>query len=213
MQSTEEIKVGDKVRVSKDAPRIYTQNCLNLSLHNTDFEVANIEDGCANIQNKDGILTIAYVIPTKYLTKVEDEAKAKYKVGDKVRVLGHALLEGGVFTITFVEHREKRGWMYRINTHTWFPESDLAPYTEPTEENKPTDLTKEVANNLSNALEGCCNAINNIANNFDWDTYTADLAHDIAVKIVNKNMSSNPDEVGEYSVKVAKSVVEGLKRK
>ncbi|WP_290144769.1 hypothetical protein [Muribaculum intestinale] len=163
MQSTEEIKVGDKVRVSKDAPRIYTQNCLNLSLHNTDFEVANIEDGCANIQNKDGILTIAYVIPTKYLTKVEDEAKAKYKVGDKVRVLGHALLEGGVFTITFVEHREKRGWMYRINTHTWFPESDLA--------------------------------------------------HDIAVKIVNKNMSSNPDEVGEYSVKVAKSVVEGLKRK
>ncbi len=81
-----EIKVGDKVRVSKDAPRIYTQNCLNLSLHNTDFEVANIEDGCANIQNKDGILTIAYVIPTKYLTKVEDEAKeSKFKVGDKVR--------------------------------------------------------------------------------------------------------------------------------
>lgn len=69
------IKVGDKVRVSKDAPRIYTQNCLNLSLHNTDFEVANIEDGCANIQNKDGILTIAYVIPTKYLIKVEDEVK------------------------------------------------------------------------------------------------------------------------------------------
>lgn len=81
-----EIKVGDKVRVREDAPRIYTQNCLNLSLHNTDFEVANIEDGCANIQNKDGILTIAYVIPTKYLTKVEDEAKeSKFKVGDKVR--------------------------------------------------------------------------------------------------------------------------------
>lgn len=81
-----EIKVGDKVRVSKDAPRIYTQNCLNLSLHNTDFEVANIEDGCANIQNKDGILTIAYVIPTKYLTKVENEAKEpKFKVGEIVR--------------------------------------------------------------------------------------------------------------------------------
>ena len=82
-----EIKVGDKVRVSKDAPRIYTQNCLNLSLHNTDFEVANIEDGCANIQNKDGILTIAYVIPTKYLIKVKDEAKEpKFNVGDKVVV-------------------------------------------------------------------------------------------------------------------------------
>ncbi|WP_290437768.1 hypothetical protein [Muribaculum intestinale] len=202
-----EIKVGDKVRVSKDAPEMYFFGC------NYDNSVCKVilvdRDNAVITQVKNG----SFAIPTKYLTKVEDEAKAKYKVGDKVRVLGHALLEGGVFTITFVEHREKRGWMYRINTHTWFPESDLAPYTEPTEENKPMDLTKEVANNLSNALEGCCNAINNIANNFDWDTYTADLAHDIAVKIVNKNMSSNPDEVGEYSVKVAKSVVEGLKRK
>ena len=150
---SETIKVGDKVRVSKDAPRIYTQNYLNLSLHNTDFEVANIEDGCANIQNKDGILTIAYVIPTKYLTKVEDEAKAKYKVGDKVRVLGHALLEGGVFTITFVEHREKRGWMYRINTHTWFPESDLAPYTEPT---TPTIKVGDFVRVLENLHEPIC---------------------------------------------------------
>ena len=81
-----EIKVGDKVRVREDAPRIYTQNCLNLSLHNTDFEVTNIDDGCANIQNKDGILTIAYVIPTKYLIKVEDEAKEpKFKKGDRVK--------------------------------------------------------------------------------------------------------------------------------
>lgn len=81
-----EIKQGDMVRVREDAPRIYTQNCLNLSLHNTDFEVANIEDGCANIQNKDGILTIAYVIPTKYLIKVKDEAKEpKFKAGEIVR--------------------------------------------------------------------------------------------------------------------------------
>lgn len=53
--------------------------------------------------------------------------------------------------------------------------------------------------------------IDNVA--MDWDAYTANLARDIAVKIVNKNMGSDPEKVGEYSVKVAKSVVEGLKRK
>ncbi len=148
-----EIKVGDKVRVSKDAPRIYTQTCIYPSVHNADFEIMDIEDGCANIKNTESFITTEYVIPLKYLIKVEDEAK------------------------------------------------------------EPSDIAKEVANNLSNVLEGCCNAINNIANNFDWDAYTADLAHDIAVKIVNKNMGSDPEKVGEYAVKVAKSVVEELKRK
>lgn len=208
------IKVGDKVRVSKDAPRIYTPDWVD-EMFNLVLKVAKVEDGNAMVVFAERTLykTVLTAIPTKYLIKVEDEAKAKYKVGDKVRVLGHALLEGGVFTITFVEHREKRGWMYRINTHTWFPESDLAPYTEPTEENKPTDLTKEVANNLSNALEGCCNAINNIANNFDWDAYTADLAKEIALKITNKKMDNTPLDVANYAVSVAKAVVENLKKK
>lgn len=129
-----EIKVSDKVRVREDAPRIYTQNCLNLSLHNTDFEVTNIDGGCANIQNKDGILTIAYVIPTKYLTKVEDEAKEpKFKVGGKVKDIPSPH-DSGIYKVDDIK-KSSDGFLYHIQGligKSNVKESDLAPYTEPT---------------------------------------------------------------------------------
>lgn len=129
-----EIKVSDKVRVREDAPRIYTQNCLNLSLHNTDFEVTNIDDGCANVQNKDGILTIAYVIPTKYLTKVEDEAKEpKFKVGGKVKDISSPH-DSGIYKVDDIK-KSSDGFLYHIQGligKSNVKESDLAPYTEPT---------------------------------------------------------------------------------
>ncbi len=62
-------------------------------------------------------------------------------------------------------------------------------------------------------MEGYCKAFADIADNFDWDVYTADLAKEMAVKIVNKHMDNNSNEVGEYAVSVAKAVVEGLKRR
>lgn len=79
-------------------------------------------------------------------------------------------------------------------------------------EAKKTDIDNLVGE-ISELMEGYCKPFADIADNFDWDAYTADLAHDIAVKIVNKNMGSDPEKVGEYAVKVAKSVVEELKRK
>ena len=51
-----------------------------------------------------------------------------------------------------------------------------------------------------------------IEDSFDWQRYEADLARDIAMKIVNKHMDGHPEEVGAYAVKVAKEVVENLKR-
>lgn len=45
-----------------------------------------------------------------------------------------------------------------------------------------------------------------------WSTYTAQLAHDIAVKLANKN-TTDFAEVGANAVKVAKAVVEELKKK
>ena len=44
-----------------------------------------------------------------------------------------------------------------------------------------------------------------------WDTYTADLAHDLALKVANKY--SDPKEAADYAVSVAKAVVENLKKK
>lgn len=148
-----EIKVGDKVRVREDAPRIFFGKCdmsqIELTVGVVDKDVAEI-----HIVNDEKTQMKAWIIPCKYLVKVEDEAKEpkpKYKAGDKVRVLGHALLEGGVFTITLVEHREKRGWMYRINTHTWYPESDLERYTEPT---VPTIKAGDRVRNIESGLIG-----------------------------------------------------------
>lgn len=81
-----EIKVGDKVRVSKDAPKLlFTRSICNYPEYV--FEVRVIEDDLADIYYGTGKIPLAaFVVPTKYLTKVEDEAKEpKFKVGDKVR--------------------------------------------------------------------------------------------------------------------------------
>lgn len=206
-----EIKVGDKVRVSKDAPEMYFYGC---SHDNSVCKVILVDrDNAVITQVKNG----SFAIPTKYLIKVEDEAKEpkpKYKAGDKVRVLGHALLEGGVFTITLVEHREKRGWMYRINTHTWYPESDLDPYTEPTEDKIDISAPESVEYlRIASEESHLRNFSQNIANCDKWDTYTADLAKEIALKVANKKMDNDPKEAADYAVSVAKAVVENLKKK
>lgn len=221
-----EIKVGDKVRVRKDAPRIYTQNCLNLSVHNIDFEVSNIEDGCANIKNEDGILTIAYVIPTKYLVKVDAEAKeAKIKLGDMVRIKGnlhepfcldadlhleitnippHAVSQKEWKVIKVVNRRDCAGHIYTLEHDDSFiyniPE-DCVELVEPTEQ---TEVEKPNIGSIKIPVKV------DLDDTF-WDAYTADLAKEIALKVANK--FNTPLEVAEYAVSVAKTVMEGLKRK
>ena len=75
-----EIKVGDKVRVSKDAPEMYFFGC---SYDNSVCKVILVDrDNAVITQVKNG----SFAIPTKYLIKVEDEAKeSKFKVGEIVR--------------------------------------------------------------------------------------------------------------------------------
>ena len=80
-------------------------------------------------------------------------------------------------------------------------------------EAKKTDTEQPCRRDKRELMEGYCKAFADIADNFDWDVYTADLAKEMAVKIVNKHMDNNSNEVGEYAVSVAKAVVEGLKRR
>lgn len=72
-----EIKVGDKVRVREDAPRVYLRDWCKA----VEYDVYAVDGDAA-------IITYGYqeiAIPLKYLIKVEDEAKGpKFKVGDKV---------------------------------------------------------------------------------------------------------------------------------
>lgn len=96
-----EIKQGDKVRVSKDAPRIYTDGWR--------FDWRNLESIVSIIENEDAVISPddsgeeELTIPTKYLVKVDAEAKeAKFKVGDKVKVnLPRSIRHNTIGTVVF----------------------------------------------------------------------------------------------------------------
>lgn len=82
-----EIKQGDRVRVSKDIPQFY-RRYNSYRVFEVEHQVVDIEDGLALLDS----IPSKYVttIPTKYLVKVDAEAKeAKIKLGDMVRVKGN----------------------------------------------------------------------------------------------------------------------------
>lgn len=85
-QPSMEIKQGDRVRVPKDAPKMYM--CEDSILPLLECEVLEVETDNARIEPKDpdGYLFKPLTIPTKYLVKVDAEAKeAKFKVGDRIK--------------------------------------------------------------------------------------------------------------------------------
>lgn len=81
-----EIKQGDKVKVSKDAPKVYLSSVNNLFKYHV-CKVEETDGDSAKIRYTDIGIDRWLVIPTKYLVKVDAEAKeAKFKVGDLVRI-------------------------------------------------------------------------------------------------------------------------------
>lgn len=82
-----EIKLGDKVRVREDAPRMYAGYSGD-KVFEVIFDVKVIEDDNAIIKYvSENVGAVAqFPIPLKYLIKVDAEAKeAKYHKGDRVR--------------------------------------------------------------------------------------------------------------------------------
>lgn len=186
-----EIKVGDKVRVREDAPKIYTEgwSCYWLHAHSnvrkTEGDSAEIELDC-----------YALVIPLKYLVKVEEKKKeARFKVGDRVEELvsrksGRVLSIEGDFVVVGIPY-DKEKYYWHIGS------VELVEPTEQTEAEKPNHTIKiPVEVDLTDSY---------------WDAYAADLAKEVALKVANK--FNNPEQAAEYAVSVAKAVVEGLKRK
>lgn len=114
-----EIKVGDKVRVSEKTPIEYNPHgeysplCVISSVVRC---VVNNYAMCEPIWD-DGAIQTPFLIPTKYLVKVDAEKKeAKIKVGDIVeelvsrksgRVLG---IEGDFVVVGFPYDKEKNYW-------------------------------------------------------------------------------------------------------
>ena len=78
-----EIKQGDKVRIANNAPEEFER----FKGDDMNYEVVRINPSKVIIQHKlaAGLYGFTLSVPTKYLVKVDVEAKeAKYKVGDKV---------------------------------------------------------------------------------------------------------------------------------
>lgn len=260
-----EIKQGDKVRVSRDIPQFYLKyNSYRM------FEIehrvvdVNMEDGFALLDSIPPKFTT--ILPTKYLVKVDAEAKKpKYRIGDKVRkkkwdkdttisyVEWHGTWQTYVYRfaeqeygfnchkevdIALVSRRAKEpkfqagdcvkisfewgelpvgeklvikrletidcrnAYMYSIEGYGGTViESMLHSYTEPTEQ---TEAEKPNVGSIKIPVEV------DLTDGF-WDAYTADLAKEIALKVANK--FNAPHEAADYAVKVAKAVVEGLKKK
>lgn len=196
-QQTNEIKVGDKVRVREDAPRVYTRGLWEV-FEKRDSNVDSVEDGTAVISTGPHIIAI----PLKYLVKVDAEKKEpeyKYQVGQKVK----SAYANEILTIKERCGRVGHDNVYKVEeyAYTW-NECELQPCTEPTEqtetEKKPNigSITIPVEVDLSDSY---------------WDAYTADLAKEVALKVANKY--TDPKEAAEYAISVAKAVVDGLKRK
>lgn len=189
-----EIKVGDKVRVREDAPRVYLRRwdkAVEYDVYAVDGDAAAITYGYQEI-----------AIPLKYLVKVEEEKKEpeyKYQVGQKVK----SAYANEILTIKERCGRVRHDNVYKVEeyAYTW-NECELQPCTEPTEqteaEKKPNvgSIKIPVEVDLTDSY---------------WDAYTADLAKEVALKVANKY--TDPKEAAEYAVKVAKVVAEGLKRK
>lgn len=128
-----EIKQGDKVRVSKDAPRMYLRGWAQV-FQIREAEVITIEDDNAVIET----FELSLAIPTKYLIKVDAEAKeSKFKKGDKVCINKSSLkhgLRGEIITIIGVEVSDKTYLVQSIcmRSPIWLREDEISLYTAPT---------------------------------------------------------------------------------
>lgn len=131
-----EIKQGDKVRVSRDAPRMY-------SVYKHRGVVKDVDCGCALVESEDRLATDGLrlwriTIPTKYLVKVDAEAKEpKFKKGDKVCINASSLnhgLRGEILTIIGVDVSDKTYWVQSscMCSPIWLCEYEISLYAEPT---------------------------------------------------------------------------------
>ena len=129
----EEIKVGDKVRVREDAPKVYQKGSVfdyteyQSTVHELDGDAAiiglDIEDS--------PIYSAPIAIPTKYLVKVADEKKTpKFKRGDKV-VSKPPFVEK-VWTV--LGYDDKMPYMVMVGNGRYIDERNLELCTAETED-------------------------------------------------------------------------------
>ncbi|MCZ2855525.1 MAG: hypothetical protein O2U62_00360 [Candidatus Bathyarchaeota archaeon] len=147
-----EIKQGDKVRVSKDAPKEFER----FKGDDMNYEVVRINPSKIIIQHKvGGLYGFTLAIPLKYLVKVDAEAKEpKFKEGDVVRMKDGYYKEelcGCIGVIRKIDgchiYVEIDSTIYPATIHS------IEPYTEPT---APTIKVGDFVRVLENLHEPIC---------------------------------------------------------
>lgn len=199
-----EIKVGDKVRVSKDAPGLYLRGwgkAVEYNVYAVDGDAAIITYGHQEIA----------AIPLKYLVKVEEEAKeAKFKRGDKVVCKSPFIKK----VLTVLGYDDKMPYMVMVGNGRYIDERNLELCTAETEEKiirqreaELNEFAKEELDRVHHPEKYATYevTIDNVAIN--WTAYTADLAKEIAIVYAKQKRDVR------MAVRAAKSVVKELKKK
>lgn len=199
----EQIRTGDIVRVSEDAPKVYTYGWSTTFKHN-DCKVLAVEDDNAVIES--GLFD--ETIPTKYLVKVNAEPKSKYKVGDRVKFKSLDELckvKGQSFRWLLSEFANKEATITAVEDNGFYRvgidpsvgginDAMIECKVEP--KAKPNAGTIPVEADLTDGF---------------WKVYEADLAKEIAVKLAGNVNFSDAKEKAAYAVKCAREVVKNLK--
>lgn len=205
-----EIKQGDKVRVSKDAPRIYTPDWTK-NMFNLVLKVTAVEDGNASVEfaKRTPYITVLTTIPCKYLVKVDAEAKeAKFKVGDVVRIkpIADKLHQGYQNGYAWLPERDKYLGCVASVKEIWCDGSiilsimdnlmwepiDLEPYVEPTEQ---TEAEKTFDDQIRDVLNG---------------VEHQDYGHPIQASIINLDIEKVAKEYTEAMVAATREYGDAL---
>ena len=207
----DKFKVGDKVRVSKDAQGIFVYG-LNPLWFTEESTVVGTNFGGVLIKlDANNHLTTGLAIPTKYLTKVEDEPK--FKVGDKV-VVNYSTgdMIGRIQEVLYDGYYDVDYGGGCTGHHIF--KSRLVPYTEPTELVQPKEQTEGTSPNVNHSdididtivARGYIPDPNSFFKR-DWDAYTVDLAKELAIAYAKRGKSPLD------AVAAAKEIAKRLKQK
>ena len=213
-----EIKQGDKVRVSKDAPRIYTPDWVD-AMFNLVLKVTEVEDGNAMVEfeKRTSYRTVLTAIPCKYLVKVDAKAKeAKYHKGDRIKfknIYELQKVKDKSFRWMLVMFASKEATITEVEDNGFY-RVDIDPSIGGINDDmieckiEPTEQTETGKKPNVGSIKIPVEV--DLTDSY-WDAYVADLAKELALKVANKY--TDPKEAAEYAVLVAKAVVEGLKMK
>lgn len=202
----EQIKVGDIVRVSEDAPKVYVYGWSTTFKHN-DCKVLAVEDGNAVIESG----RFEKTIPTKYLVKVNAEPKSKYKVGDRVKFKSLdelCKLQGQSFRWLLSEFANKEATITAVEDNGFY-RVDIDPgiggINDAMIECNVEPKAKPNAGTITIPVEA------DLTDGF-WRVYEADLAKEIAVKLAGNVNFNDAKEKAAYVVKYAREIIENLKK-